>query len=119
MDVRRQSAGVIERADTNEPDEFANAAKQDKIITPDSYLAVRAAANSLIRPTRGWHLDIRDISVEKVHPFRFNQGIYRESRTSLALAPTAVAAMNNQRLRRHSEANVATGTATIVNVSLF
>lgn len=119
MDVGRQSAGIIQRANTNEPYEFANAARQDQVIAPDSDLAVRAAAYSLIRTTWGWHVNIRDISVEKLHPLRFDQGIDREGRTRLALAPTAVAAMHYQWLRRHSEANVTTGTTPIVKLSLL
>ena len=64
MDVRRHPGGVIERADTNEPNELTDATKQDQVIAPDSNLAVRAAGNSLVCPTGGWHLDIDDITLE-------------------------------------------------------
>jgi len=82
-------------------------------------LAVWATGNPLIRSTWRWHFDIYDMSLEKMHSVRLNQGVYCERRSVLALAPTAVAAVNDEWSRFHPEAHVAAGAATIVYVRLI
>jgi len=118
MDIGRQLAGVIKQSNTHEPNQLADATKQDQIVAPDSYLAVRTARNSLVGPTWRRDFNVYDITMEKVHPVRFDQSVYRESGSALALAPTAVTAVDNEGSRLHSEAHVAAGTAAFVNVSL-
>jgi hypothetical protein len=73
----------------------------------------------LIRATWRGYFDIDDISLEKLNAICFDKSVYRESRSVLALAETAVAAVNNQWLRFHSETHVAAGAATFVNVCLI
>jgi hypothetical protein len=118
MDVGWHCARIIERSNTNKPHQFSDTARQDQVIAPDRYLAFRAAGDSLIRAAWRWYFDIGDIALEKMYPVCLNQGVDGESRSVLALAPTAMAAVNDERPRFHSEAHVATGTATIVNMRL-
>ena len=119
MDVRRQSARVIKRSNPYKPDKLSHAAGHSQVIAPDSDLAIRAAGDSLIRATWRRHFDIHDISLETMYTVRFDQSVYGESRSVLALAPTAVAAVNNEWPRLHSKSHVAAGAAAIVNVGLI
>jgi hypothetical protein len=82
-------------------------------------LALRAARNFLVFAAGGGHLNIHDISLEKIHPVCFNQGVNRKGRSILTLAPATVAAVNNEWLRFHSVAYMAAGAAAVVKVFLI
>lgn len=116
MDVRRNFAGVVKRANTNKPNQLAYAAKHNQVVTPNRDLAVRAAGDSLARTTGRWHFNIDDIPLQNTHPVSFNQSVNCESGSVLALAPTAMATMDNQWSRFHSVTDMATGAATIVYI---
>lgn len=99
MDVGRNSGRFIKCSDTNKPHEIADATKHDQIVAPDGNLALRAAGDFLFLATWGGYSDVHDVSLEELHAIGFNQRIHRKSRPALALAPTAMAAVNNEWLR--------------------
>jgi hypothetical protein len=116
MDVRRHAAGIIECTNANESNSITDAAKQDQIVAPDGNLTFWAASDSLALATRAGHHDFCDIALEKFYAVCFDQSVYSKCRPVLALAPGAMTAVNNQRLRLHSIANIATGAAAIMKI---
>ena len=66
----------------------------------------------------GCEIRRQEIALEKMYPVRFNQCIDRKSRSILALAPAAMAAVNNERLRGYCIAYLATGAAAFAGAAV-
>ena len=96
MYIGRQSARIIECADTNKPHQLTDSAIQGEVVTPDSDHALRASGDYLIRAARRRHFNVYDVSIDDAYAIGFNQGIYGEGRSTLPLAPTTVAAVNDE-----------------------
>jgi len=114
MHIGRQSAWIIESPSPDETNCFTNPAGQDQVVAPNSDLAMWTAGNSLSRAAWGWHGDIHHVTLEDANAICFDQCVDRKSRSILALAPTTVAAMHDERVRLHPVTHVATGTSTFV-----
>ena len=92
MDVRRTEIRVVHRADANKPDGGTSL----RVVAPDRDPAGRATGNLLaLAARRGRHDDIR--LAGGVHDaIGFIESVERMHRPGLALAPTAMAGMNEQ-----------------------
>ena len=98
MNIRRCSAGIIQRAGANESNEFTDATVHDKVVAPDRYLALRTACDLLVSAAGGGDSDLVYLALEKFNPVCLYQYIYGKCRTVLALTPGAVTTVNHQRL---------------------
>jgi hypothetical protein len=114
--VRRHAARIIKCSNTNKPNSITDAAQQDQVIAPEGNLAFWAASDSLALAAGAGHQNFRDIALQKVYAICFNQRVYSKCRPVLALAPGAMATMNDEWPRLHPIAHVAAGAATIVKV---
>jgi hypothetical protein len=120
VDVRRHPAGVIERADTNEANGVTeNAFEEDQVVAPDSHLALRATRDFLVLAAGRRHRDFNDIALEQVDPVGFDQCVHCKCRPVLTLAPAAMAAVDNERLRLHPVTHMTAGATALVNVRII
>src|SRR5262249_21464421 len=106
---RRQAIRFIERTHTNEADSVAGSS----VVAPNSDAALRTAENLLALATVGRCVDDLNFSLEHLHTIRFNQRVQGKRCARLPLAPTAVAAMDEQRSCRHAIAHETASAAAI------
>lgn len=109
MDVRRQTVRFIERTDANE----ANSVTASGVVAPNCDPAPRAAGDLLTLATIGRRVDDLNFSLEQLHPIGFNQGVQGKGGSGFSLTPAAMAAMDEQRLRRHAITHEAASAATV------
>src|SRR5450755_933571 len=109
VDVGRQPIRLVQRADTDEAHGVAAAA----IVAPDGDAASRAARDLLSGAALRWRHDDLGLTREDDDAVGLDQGVERERRARLALAPAAVAAVHDQRRARHPIANRAAGAAAL------
>jgi len=109
VDVRRQTVRFIERTDANEADSVTGSS----VVAPNCDPAPRAAGDLLSLATIGGRVDDLNFSLEQLHAIGFNQRVQGKGCSGFALAPAAVAAMDEQRPRRHAIAHEAASAATV------
>src|SRR5688572_30161941 len=90
VDVRRQAIGLVERSDPYEADGIAGAG----VVAPDGNAAPGAARDLLPLAAVGGRVDDFHLSGEKLNAISFDERVQGERRTCFALAPTAVAAVD-------------------------
>ena len=93
MDVRRILAGTVHRANAHE----AHRRPGLRVIAPDRYLAVGAASDPLSSAAGRRRLDELRLGLQVFDTVCFVERIERMSGAGLALAPGAMAGMNDQR----------------------
>src|SRR5581483_10920517 len=93
MDVGRTLARVVHGADAQE----ANRGAGLRIVAPKRDLAFRAARDALALAACGWRVDDLGLGLEMHDAVRFIQRIPRMRRPRFALAPGAVAGVDDQR----------------------
>src|SRR5690242_7732997 len=120
MDVGRKGVGIIKSPYADEADLVAGAA----VIAPQSDAARGAPADQLAFAAVRRCVDGLRCAREQQHAVRLDHRVECERRAGLSLAPSAMAAMDEQRLARHVVADGTTGAATLEglthnNLSLF
>jgi hypothetical protein len=108
MDVRPQTIGLVERSDPYEADGIAGAG----VVAPDGNATPGAARNLLPLAAVDGVSMTSDLSGEKLNAISLDERVQGERSACLALAPAAVATVNEQRPRRQAIAYEATGAAT-------
>src|SRR5207245_4648276 len=83
------------------------------VVAPDRDTATGAAGALLDLGAVGRRVDDLDLASEQLHAVGFDHGVQREGSAALALAPAAVAAVNEKRLRRHPVAHETAGAAAV------
>jgi hypothetical protein len=109
VDVGRQAVGFVERTDANEADSVAGSS----VVAPNSNAATRTAGDLLALATVGRGVDDLNFSLEYLHTIGFNQRVQGKGCAGLPLAPTAMAAMDEQRPCRHAIAHETTSAAAV------
>src|ERR1043166_8889985 len=107
MDVGRTRIGIIDRPDAHEADGGAGL----RIVAPNGDLAGRAACDLLAASARRWGIDDLGLAGEVDDPVRLVERIERVHGPGLALAPTAVARVDDQRRTVQAIAQFATGAS--------
>src|SRR5690348_7241657 len=116
MDVRRALFRIIHRADTNKAHRGAGL----RIITPDRNLADRTARDALALAARGRRQNHLRLRREVLDAIGLVDCVQRMRGTGLALAPGAVAGVDDERPAVQAIANIAAGaTAFHVPSSVF
>src|SRR5512132_906571 len=115
MDVRRQAIGIVERADAHEAHDVAAPA----VIAPERDVAFRAARDLLADAAVRRRVHDDRLAVHELHALGFDQGIEREGRAALALAPAAVAAMHEHGLAEQAIAHAAAVAAALDRVAVL
>src|SRR5205809_4198582 len=109
VDVRWQEVRCVERSDADK----ANRATASCVVAPDRDAAPGAAGDLLALAAVGRRVDDLDLTLEQLNAVGFDHGVQREGSAALALAPAAVAAVNEKRLRRHSVAHKTARTTAV------
>ncbi len=109
VDVGRQAVGLVERADAHETHRVAGA----RIVAPDRDAAMRAAADLLSPAALGRRRHHVDFAMGELHAVGLDHRVQRVRGSGLALAPAAVAAVDEQRRGRHPVAHVATRASAV------
>src|SRR5512138_1032514 len=102
MDVRRQRVRIVERADADEAEDRSRAG----VVAPKGDAALAAARDLLALPALRRCLDQLRFCAQQGDAIGFDQRVERERRAALALAPAAVAAVHEERLRLHAVAHL-------------
>src|SRR5437773_10040448 len=114
VDVRWQEVRRVERSDADK----ANRVTASRVVAPDRDAAPGAAGDLLALAAVGGRADDLDLALEQLNAVGFDHGLQREGSAALALAPAAVAAVNEKGLRRHPVAHK-TARATAVAECCF
>ena len=114
MNARFDSVTRIERPYTYESDLLAKAG----VVTPDRNLALGTPDNGLSLAAVTGCQDTLWLALEERDAARLHERIERKRRSGFALAPGAVAAVNDQRRRFHPITNGAARTSTLNHMSL-
>jgi hypothetical protein len=109
VDFGRARVRILQRAGAHEA-EFRSGARID---APQRHLAHRAAADPLPLATERRRVDDLRRAGQELDPVGLDQGVEHEGRASLALAPAAVAAMDEQRPAGQAVANLSAGAMTL------
>src|ERR1043166_5911802 len=107
MDVGRTRIGIIHRPDAHEADGGAGL----RIVAPNGDLAGRAACDLLAASARRGGIDDLGLAGEVDDPVRLVERIERVHRPGLALAPPAMAGVDDQRRAAQAIAQFATGAS--------
>src|SRR5690606_33135830 len=99
--------GLVERAHAHEADRVAGA----RVAAPDRDAALRAARDHLALAALGWREHDFRLFGERDDPIGLDQRIERERGAALALAPAAVAAVDEQRRALEAIADRPAGAA--------
>jgi len=110
VNVGWQALRFIQRSDANK----ANCVTGASVVAPHSDVALGTAGDLLALAAVGRRIDNLDLTLEQLHAVDFDQRVQREGSSSLTLAPAAMAAVNEQRRRRHAIAHVATGATAVI-----
>ena len=107
MNVRRQAVRLIQCSDADK----AHRVTCSGVVAPNRDAAVGTARDLLALAAVGRRIDHFDLALQQRHAISFDHGIERKRASGFTLAPAAMTAMNEQRLRRHAVAHRATGTS--------
>src|SRR5262249_1627576 len=107
MDVGRAAVGIVHAADPHEPHGCAGAC----VIAPHRNLAFRAARDALAFAAGGRRVDDLRLACRVHDAVGLIHRVERVRRSSLALAPAAMAGMDDHRLAGEAIADVAAGAA--------
>ena len=105
MDVRRQVIRRVERAHAHELEERTGAG----VVAPHGDAAARTPGDLLSQTALGGRIDDLGLAGEQHDAIGFDHRIQRERGARLALAPAAMAAMDEQRRRLEAVTDVAAG----------
>ncbi len=111
MHVGGEWIGIIQRADADEADDFAQAAAHGEVVCPVGDVTRWAAREPLANTAERWGVNFDDVAFGDFDAIRFDQGIHGKRSAAFALAPTAVAAVNDHWLGSHFIAYGSTGTS--------
>lgn len=109
MYVRREKLRRIKRADTHKADQTP----RSRIVTPERDPTLRAAENLLASATVGGRLHFFDRAAYLRKAITFYHRVQSKRRATLALTPSAVAAIDEHRCVFHTVTNVLAGTAAL------
>src|SRR5262249_34949922 len=98
----RELVGVVERAHAHEAHELPAAA----VMAPQCDAAPGASRDQLALAAFAGRVDQLDLAAQILHAIGFGHRVERERRTRLALAPAAVAAIDEERAALHAVADV-------------
>lgn len=110
MDIGRCKVGVVQRAAANKSYLFADTCVG--VVTPKNGVAPATAVDDLSFAAGARAASDLQCGCAGLYPVSLYQRIDREGGASFPLAPTAVAAMHNQRRRHDAVTGLATGTPT-------
>src|SRR5206468_5241829 len=97
----------VERAAADE------AHRRPAVVAPDGDLTRRTAKDLLRAPVVAWRVHGLRLARKQLHAVGFDQQVDHERAAGLPLAVQAVAAVDEERIRREPVANRAAGTAAL------
>ena len=107
MNIGRQPVRLIERSNADKAQRIASSS----VIASDSNAATGTPRDDLAHAAARRRIDQFHLTLQQLHAISFDHGIERKRASGFTLAPAAMTAMNEQRLRRHAVAHRATGTS--------
>src|SRR5579864_616343 len=114
VNVGRKAIGVVERADAHELQRVACT----RVMAPQRDVTVGTADDPLAAPAVRRRVDAHECTVQHFHPIRFDQRVERERGPCFALAPAAMAAMDEEGIRHHPVADVPAGAAAFERIAV-
>ena len=109
MNVGRKRSGFVQSPDADEVQRVPGTG----IIAPHGDETFGASGDSLTLAAIGRGIDDNDLACQDLHTIRLDHRIQRKGRPGFPLAPTAMAAVNNQGFARHAISNLAAGATAL------
>ena len=90
MNIGRQPVRLIERSNADKANRIASSG----VIAPDSNAATGTSRDYLALAAARRRIDKFDLTLQQLHTISFDHRVERKSASGFALAPTAMAAVN-------------------------